>query len=96
MQQHRHQEFNHFINAIELKVPAGKDVHAIIDNYGTHKHPRSGGGSVAIRSGRRTSLQLRPLGSMPLKAASQSSLDSGCGATSSAATSIFTLPSIAT
>jgi hypothetical protein len=38
MQQHRHQEFIRFLNAIEREVPAGKDVHAIMDNYGTHKH----------------------------------------------------------
>ena len=40
MQQHRHQEFIRFLNAIEREVPAGKDVHAIMDNYGTHKHPK--------------------------------------------------------
>jgi transposase len=40
MQRHRHQEFIHFLNAIEAAVPAGKLVHAILDNYGTHKHPK--------------------------------------------------------
>jgi transposase len=40
MQQHRHQEFIRFLNAIEKEVPAGKIVHAILDNYGTHKHPK--------------------------------------------------------
>ncbi|WP_176500503.1 IS630 family transposase [Sphingomonas sp. HMP9] len=40
MQQHRHQEFIRFLNAIEREVPVGKDVHAIMDNYGTHKHPK--------------------------------------------------------
>jgi transposase len=40
MQRHRHQEFIRFLNAIEREVPAGKIVHAILDNYGTHKHPK--------------------------------------------------------
>ena len=40
MQQHRHQEFIRFLNAVENEVPAGKVIHAILDNYGTHKHPK--------------------------------------------------------
>ena len=40
MQQHRHQEFIRFLNAVEAAVPAGKLVHAIADNYATHKHPK--------------------------------------------------------
>ncbi len=40
MQRHRHQEFLRFLNAVEAAVPAGKVVHAILDNYGTHKHPK--------------------------------------------------------
>jgi transposase len=40
MQRHRHQEFIRFLNAIEAKVPAGKVIHAVIDNYATHKHPK--------------------------------------------------------
>src|SRR3954468_10836864 len=39
MQRHRHQEFIRFLNAIEAAVPAGKAIHAIFDNYATHKHP---------------------------------------------------------
>ena len=38
MQRHRHQEFIRFLNAVEAKVPAGKRIHAIVDNYATHKH----------------------------------------------------------
>jgi transposase len=34
---HRHQEFLRFLNDIELNLPAGFDVHLIMDNYGTHK-----------------------------------------------------------
>ena len=40
MQRHRHQEFLRFLNAVEAAVPAGRLVHAIMDNYGTHKHPK--------------------------------------------------------
>jgi transposase len=40
MQRHRHQEFIRFLNAIEAQVPAGKMIHAIVDNYATHKHPK--------------------------------------------------------
>src|SRR5438094_7205841 len=39
MQRHRHQEFIRFLNTIEATVPAGKLIHAIADNYATHKHP---------------------------------------------------------
>jgi len=40
MQKHTHQEFIRFLNAVERDVPAGKIVHAILDNYATHKHPK--------------------------------------------------------
>jgi len=40
MQRHRHQEFIRFLNAVEARVPAGKLVHAIVDNYAAHKHPK--------------------------------------------------------
>jgi transposase len=40
MPQHRHQEFVRFLNAVERAVPAGKLIHAIADNYATHKHPK--------------------------------------------------------
>jgi transposase len=40
MPQHRHQEFISFLNAVERAVPAGKVIHAILDNYATHKHPK--------------------------------------------------------
>src|SRR5580692_11559049 len=39
MQRHRHQEFIRFLNVIEKQVPAGKTIHAIVDNYAAHKHP---------------------------------------------------------
>ena len=40
MQRHRHQEFLRFLATIEAAVPAGKLIHAIMDNYGSHKHPK--------------------------------------------------------
>ena len=40
MQRHRHQEFIRFLNTVEAQVPAGKTIHAIVDNYATHKHPK--------------------------------------------------------
>jgi len=39
MQRHRHQEFIRFLNTIERAVPAGKVIHAILDNYAAHKQP---------------------------------------------------------
>ena len=40
MQRHRHQEFIRFLNDIEAQVPKRKKIHAIVDNYATHKHPK--------------------------------------------------------
>jgi transposase len=40
MARHRHQEFVRFLNAIEAAVPQDKQVHAILDNYAAHKHPK--------------------------------------------------------
>src|SRR5918911_4358203 len=40
MQRHRHEEFIRFLNAVEREIPAGKLVHAVVDNYATHKHPK--------------------------------------------------------
>src|SRR5438046_6505138 len=51
MQKHTHQEFIRFLNAVERAVPAGKLIHAIVDNYATTSTPRSKPGSSAIRAG---------------------------------------------
>jgi transposase len=40
MQKHTHQEFIRFLNAVDRELPPGKFVHAIMDNYATHKHPK--------------------------------------------------------
>jgi putative transposase len=37
---HRHEEFLQFLRHIEANVPDDLDVHLIVDNYATHKHPR--------------------------------------------------------
>jgi len=38
---HRHQEFLQFLRHIDAHVPADLDIHLILDNYGTHKHPKT-------------------------------------------------------
>ena len=53
MQRHRHQEFIRFLNSIERAVPPGKLIHAIVDNYATHKHPkvqRRAGAAIPVGS----------------------------------------------
>jgi len=40
MQRHRHQEFIRFLNAVEAEMPPSKQVHVVLDNYATHKHPK--------------------------------------------------------
>ena len=40
MPRHRHQEFIRFLKKIDGETPSGLDLHLIVDNYGTHKHPR--------------------------------------------------------
>ena len=40
MPRHRHQEFIRFLNKIDAETPSHLDLHLIVDNYATHKHPR--------------------------------------------------------
>jgi transposase len=40
MNRHRHQEFIRFLNDLDAQVPKRKAIHAIVDNYATHKHPK--------------------------------------------------------
>jgi transposase len=40
MPRHRHQEFIRFLKKIEAETAPHLDLHLIVDNYGTHKHPR--------------------------------------------------------
>jgi transposase len=37
---HRHQEFLKFLKQLDLEFPADLKLHVVMDNYGTHKHPR--------------------------------------------------------
>jgi transposase len=36
---HRHQEFLGFLDRIDQSLDAGLEIHLVLDNYGTHKHP---------------------------------------------------------
>lgn len=36
---HRHQEFLKFLRTLDREFPRGLDLHLIVDNYQTHKHP---------------------------------------------------------
>src|ERR1700722_7815829 len=36
---HRHQEFVRFLDRIDQSVDTDLDIHLVLDNYGTHKHP---------------------------------------------------------
>ncbi|MDD5233726.1 MAG: IS630 family transposase [Syntrophales bacterium] len=37
---HRHQEYLEFLKGVDANVPAGLDIHLVVDNYATHKHPK--------------------------------------------------------
>ena len=37
---HRHQEFLGFLRTIDKAVPADLEIHIVLDNYATHKHPK--------------------------------------------------------
>jgi transposase len=40
MARHRHQEWIKFLRSIDEQTPAHLELHLIVDNYATHKHPR--------------------------------------------------------
>ena len=40
MPRHRHQEFIKFLKLLDAETPGDLDLHLILDNYSTHKHPR--------------------------------------------------------
>jgi transposase len=40
MPRHRHQEWIKFLRLIDAQTPAELDMHLIVDNYQTHKHPK--------------------------------------------------------
>lgn len=37
---HRHQEFLSFLKTVEKQTPEDMELHVIVDNYATHKHPK--------------------------------------------------------
>jgi transposase len=37
---HRHQEWRKFLQLIDAQTPAARELHLILDNYATHKHPK--------------------------------------------------------
>jgi len=37
---HRHQEYLSFLKHVEENVPQNLDIHEVVDNYATHKHPK--------------------------------------------------------
>lgn len=37
---HRHQEFLSFLRRLDAAIPEQLDVHLVVDNYATHKHPK--------------------------------------------------------
>jgi transposase len=39
-QRHRHQEFLRFLRTLDQEFPGEVPLHLILDNYGTHKHPK--------------------------------------------------------
>jgi len=40
MKRHRHQEWIKFLKLIDQQTPADKQLHLVVDNYATHKHPK--------------------------------------------------------
>ena len=40
MDRHRHQEWIKFLKLIDRQTPPALDLHLIVDNYSTHKHPK--------------------------------------------------------
>jgi transposase len=40
MQRHRHIEFLRFLQKIDRETPKEMPIHLVLDNYGTHKHPK--------------------------------------------------------
>jgi len=40
LSRHRHQEFLRFMRKVERSVEPDLDIHVIVDNYATHKHPK--------------------------------------------------------
>ena len=74
---HRAAEFLNFLKEIDAQVPAGLDIHIVMDNYATTRLPRSRRGSPADRIIMYTSRRLRRHGSIRSNAGSLNSPESG-------------------
>ncbi len=96
MQKHTHQEFIRFLNAVERSVPAGKLIHAILDNYATHKHPKVQAWLIRHPLDLPFHPDLQLLAQRRREFLLSSDPQSACGAGSSAPSSTFKPPSTAT
>jgi hypothetical protein len=45
---HRAAEFLNFLKEIDAQVPAGLDIHIVMDNYATHKTPKRRGSAMMV------------------------------------------------
>ena len=93
MQRHRHQEFIRFLNTAEARVPVRMAIHAVVDNYATHKHPKVQKWLARHPAGRSTSRLPRRPGSTPSKASSPNSRDGASSVECSGRLPTFRLPS---
>ena len=59
MPRHRAQEFRKFLDEVERNVPAGLDVHVVIDNASSHKTKLIRNWFAKRRTGARTSRRHR-------------------------------------
>jgi transposase len=57
---HRHQEFLRFLRRLDGEFPPELDLHLVVDNYGTHKHPQ---GKHWLAKHRRFKLHFTPTSS---------------------------------
>ena len=78
MPRHRHQEFIRFLNRIDTQTSHDLDLHLIVDNYGTHKHPRVAAWQKRHRGFPCTSFPHPVLGSIWWNDGSANSPTSGC------------------
>ncbi|MGY3238233.1 transposase [Bradyrhizobium sp. USDA 4448] len=73
---HRAVEFSKFLKEIDAQIPEGLAVHIVIDNYATHKTPKTKRGSLAGRTIMSTSRRLPRHGSIRSSAGSLNSPES--------------------
>jgi hypothetical protein len=85
MPRHRHQEFLRFLKAIYRNSAKHLDLHLIVDNYATHKHPKVKAGWLAISASISTSSRPPPPGTIKSSASSASLPRTPFAAVSSAA-----------